>query len=61
MGGLNLIIKTIVGSLIAGIIYTIIMGVYFKKIGISSSRKYISGIVFTVLFFILSLILDNIF
>lgn len=43
MGGLNLILKTIIGTLIAGVIYTIIMGIYFKKNGITPSRKYISG------------------
>jgi len=48
-----------IGSLIAGIVYTIIMGIYFKKIGVSSSRKYISGVVFIIVFFVISLIFNN--
>jgi len=59
MGGVNLILKLMIGSLIAGIVYTIIMGIYFKKIGVSSSRKYISGVVFIIVFFVISLIFNN--
>jgi hypothetical protein len=56
-GGSKLITKTVVASLIAGVLYTIIMGLYFKKKGISSSRKYVGGITFTIVLFVVFLTL----
>lgn len=47
-------VKTMIASLLAGVLYTIFMGLYFKKEGVTPSRKYVSGVIFTVvLFFVL--------
>ncbi len=53
-----MILKTLSTSLLAGVIYTIIMGIFFKKKGIDPSRKYISGVVFTVCLFFVLLVLE---
>lgn len=55
-----MIIKAIFASLIAGIIYTISIGLYTKlrKKKYKLSNIYLNGILFTILIFILFLILD---
>lgn len=52
------IIKTFLGALLAGIVYTILMGIYFKNKGIDPKRKYVSGISFSIVLFIVHLILN---
>ncbi len=53
-----MVLKSLLASIIAGAIYTFIMGIFFKKKGLDASRKYISGTVFTVCIFVVFLLLE---
>lgn len=55
--GLNMITKTIAASLIAGILFTILMRLFTNKKEIKSSRVYLSGLIFTAILFFIFLLL----
>lgn len=52
-----MVIKSIIAALIAGMLYTIFIALFVKKKGGNPSNTYLSGIFFTVVIFILFLVL----
>lgn len=51
-------IKIIIASLIAGVLYTILINIFFKKRNENSIKIYLGGLLFTIIIFILFLLLQ---